>query len=66
MESETKYFKAFIRVVKSLSRDKRDSNFLDYFGYENIVEERLVEAKDKKGVLDFLLNKYPQFLLVQI
>lgn len=63
MESETKYYKAFIRVVKSLSNERSGDGFFgsSLFGAENIVEERLIESKDKKGVMDFLLNKYPQF-----
>jgi hypothetical protein len=63
MESEIKYFKAFIRVVKSLSNERSGDGFFgsSLFGAENIVEERFIESKDKKGVLDFLLNKYPQF-----
>lgn len=50
-------FKAFIRVVKSL----RNEDDYEYFGYENIVTERMIEAEDKAGVKSFLLEKYPQF-----
>lgn len=53
MSTENKYFKAFIRVVKSLNQVE--------FGSENIVEERLILAKDKEEVKKFLLEKYPQF-----
>jgi hypothetical protein len=58
-----KYFKAFIRVVKSLTDERSGDGFFGngFFGAENIVEERFIKAKDKKEVLDFLLNKYPQF-----
>lgn len=51
------YFKAFIRVVKSLSND----NGYEYFGSTNIIEERLIEADDKAHVKKILLDKYPQF-----
>jgi len=52
-----KYFKAFIRVVKSL----QTYEYLTYFGCENIIEERLIIAKDKEEVKQILLEKYPQF-----
>lgn len=51
------YFKAFIRVVKSINND----NFYNTFGSENIIEERLIIAHDKEEVKQFLLKKYPQF-----
>lgn len=53
----SKYFKAFIRVVKSINSDQ----FYNSFGSQNIIEERLIEAKDKDEVKAFLLAKYPQF-----
>ena len=47
------YFKAFIRVVKSIS---------DYsFGSENIIEERFIESESKETVKQYILDKYPQF-----
>jgi len=47
------YFKAFIRVVKSIS---------DYsFGSENVIEERFIESESKETVKEYILNKYPQF-----
>lgn len=55
-KTDKKYFKAFIRVIKSLAHDDYSS-----FGATNIVEERLILAKDKEEVKQFLLNKYPQF-----
>lgn len=56
-----KYFKAFIRVVKTFKPDI--SNFTHYQQYNNtnIVEERLIIAKDKEEVKKILANKYPQF-----
>lgn len=53
MEEENKYFKAFIRVVKSINQVE--------FGSFNIAEERLIRAKDKEEVKAMLLEKYPQF-----
>jgi hypothetical protein len=52
-----KHFKAFIRVVKSITKD----NLHNSFDSENIVREPLIMAKDKEGVKNFLLEKYPQF-----
>lgn len=50
-------FKAFIRVVKSLSGvDDRWG-----FGSENIIEERSLKAEDKSHVKQILQEKYPQF-----
>lgn len=51
------YFKAFIRVVKSINQD----HYYNSFGSNNIVEERLIEAKDKEEVKFILCEKYPQF-----
>ena len=54
---EQKYFKAFIRVVKSINTDNMDN----VFSSANIVEERLIVANDKDEVKRILLGKYPQF-----
>ena len=45
-------FKAFIRVVKSLSGS---------FDSVNIVREPLILAQNKQEVKSLLLEKYPQF-----
>lgn len=52
-----KYWKAFIRVVKSVN--KEDSYYA--FGSQNVIEERLIIAEDKDQVKQILLEKYPQF-----
>jgi len=52
-KQDKKYFKAFIRVVKSINQVE--------FGSFNIVEERLIRANDKGEVKAILLEKYPQF-----
>lgn len=57
IQNELSYFKAFIRVVKSLNNESYYSNF----GSQNIIEERLIEAKDTNHVKQLLLEKYPQF-----
>lgn len=58
--AEKTLFKAFIRIVKS----KRDKDYdSEYFGIENVAEERLIEAEDREGVKEFLLDKYPQFFI---
>jgi len=54
---DLKYYKAFIRVVKSINHD----SFYNTFGSQNIVEERLIRAIDKSEVKQFLIDKYPQF-----
>lgn len=55
------FFKAFIRVVKSIG-DKKDAWGNSYsFGRENIIHEPLIEAKDKDEVKKYLVEKYPQF-----
>lgn len=51
------YFKAFIRVVKSISLN----NEFNSFDSVNIIREPLIEAKDKNHVKKILLAKYPQF-----
>lgn len=48
------YFKAFIRVVKSIGNES-------YFGFTNQIREPLIEAANKDEVKRFLLEKYPQF-----
>ena len=55
-----KYFKAFIRVVKSLSHGSNEYLY-NSFGSTNVIEERLIIAKDKEDVKQQLLTKYPQF-----
>jgi hypothetical protein len=55
----TTTFKAFIRVVKSLTRD--ESGFLGMFDSVEIVREPIIEARDKNEVKQILLEKYPQF-----
>lgn len=52
-------FKAFIRVVKSIT--SKDSN--DYMGFDKVevIREPLIYAKDKAEVKEILLEKYPQF-----
>ena len=55
--NETLYFKAFIRVVKSIARTD------GVFGFNTVevLREPLIYAKDKSEVKQILLNKYPQF-----
>lgn len=58
MENSRSFFKAFIRVVKSISlKDHND------FGFDvvEVIREPLIEAKDKAEVKSILLEKYPQF-----
>lgn len=50
------YFKALIRVVKSLNDDG-----YYHFGSKTMVEESLIKAENKAEVKVYLLNKYPQF-----
>lgn len=49
-------FKAFIRVVKSIS-------YKDYIGFDTVevLREPIIEATDKAEVKKILLDKYPQF-----
>lgn len=55
-------FKAFIRVVKSIAFDGKQSNFsYGSFDTVEIIREPLVYTKDKKEVKEILLKKYPQF-----
>jgi hypothetical protein len=57
--AQNKYFKAFIRVVKSIAI--KDPS--EYMGFDTIevIREPLIEAKDKSEVKSILLAKYPQF-----
>lgn len=50
-------FKAFIRVVKSIT------NKDDYWGFDTVevIREPLIEAKDKAEVKKILSDRYPQF-----
>lgn len=52
-----KYYKAFIRVVKSIALIE------NHFGFDTVevIREPLIKAKDKAEVKSYLLNKYPQF-----
>lgn len=62
MDNEIKYFKAFIRVVKSLTIVKDDNfGYSNPFDYVEIIREPLIKAKDKSEVKKILLEKYPQF-----
>jgi len=56
IENETNYYKAIIRVVKSIATDS-------YSGFDTVevLREPLIEAKDKTEVKSILLEKYPQF-----
>lgn len=64
-EEPVNYFKAFIRVVKSLNKDIENqignSFYRSNFDSVEIIREPLIKAKDKKEVKEYLLNKYPQF-----
>lgn len=53
------YFKALIRVVKSIALKDPD----EYMGFDTVevLREPLIEAKDKAEVKAILLEKYPQF-----
>lgn len=59
MESSNHYFKAFIRVVKSIALKDPDN----YMGFDTVevIKEPLIIAKDKDHVKSILLSKYPQF-----
>jgi len=52
------YFKAIIRVVKSIIGD---DNLYGGFGTVEVLREPIIEAKDKAEVKSILLAKYPQF-----
>jgi len=61
MENNNKlYFKAFIRVVKSIIGNEQDS-YINRFDTVEVVREPLIIAKDKAEVKSILLEKYPQF-----
>lgn len=47
------YYKAIIRVIKSLSGYE--------FGSENVIHEPCIEAADKSEVKRIMVNRYPQF-----
>ena len=53
------YFKAIIRVVKSIALKDPDN----YMGFDtvDVLREPLIEANDKSEVKTFLADKYPQF-----
>ena len=53
------FFKAFIRVVKSITL--KDPNEYSGFDTVEVIREPVIEAKDKAEVKEILLNKYPQF-----
>jgi hypothetical protein len=50
------YYKAFIKVVKSLN-----NSYGEYFGNTEVVREPLIIAESKKEVKDILIEKYPDF-----
>ena len=55
-------FKAFIRVVKSLTVKSEGYPYdYDTFGSQNIIREPLIYAQDKAAVKKYLSEKYPQF-----
>lgn len=59
-ESETLlYFKAIIRVVKSIAFKDPD----EYLGFDtvDVIREPIIMAKDKNQVKEILAEKYPQF-----
>ena len=51
-----KYFKAFIRVVKSIALKNNCG-----FDKVEVIKEPLIMVKDKNEVKQILLEKYPQF-----
>ncbi|MEK6883894.1 MAG: hypothetical protein AABY22_29965, partial [Nanoarchaeota archaeon] len=55
------FFKAFIRVVKSLAVHKYEFGYSSPFDTVEVIREPLIEAKDKVEVKQILLEKYPQF-----
>jgi len=58
-EKELLYFKAFIRVVKSII--SKDEYFSSGFDTVEVIREPIIMAKDKAEVKQILLEKYPQF-----
>lgn len=62
MNTGLKHFKAFIRVVKSITaKEDSDVYFRGGFDSVEIIREPLIMAKDKADVKSILLEKYPQF-----
>lgn len=61
MDTEIKYFKAFIRVVKSLAVVKDNFGYSNPFDSVEVIREPLIKAKDKSEVKQILLENYPQF-----
>lgn len=59
IDKQKQYFKALIRVVKSIAFKDPDK----YMGFDTVevIREPLIEAKDKNEVKEILLEKYPQF-----
>lgn len=57
-QSDLSYFKAIIRVVKSLAAN---DTYTGGFDTVDVVREPLIRAKDKDEVKRYLLSKYPQF-----
>lgn len=53
------YFKAFIRVVKSIAA--KDEYYSSGFDTVEVMREPFIEAKDKAEVKKYLVDKYPQF-----
>lgn len=52
-----KYFKAIVRVIKSLNHETHEFRF----GTEEAFREPIIEAENKDEVKSFLMEKYPQF-----
>jgi len=59
LKNEANYFKAFIRVVKSIA--SKDEYFVGGFDTVEVIREPIILAKDKTEVKKKLLEKYPQF-----
>lgn len=57
MDKDKHYFKAFIRVVKSL----HENGIGQFFGKIDVVREPLIEAENKAEVKAILVERYPQF-----
>lgn len=57
--SEKTYFKAIIRVVKSIAFKDHE----EYMGFDtvDVIREPIIIAKDKNEVKNILAKKYPQF-----
>lgn len=52
-------FKAFIRVVKSVSDNSNPYSFTS----KDVIREPIIEVSNKDEVKQFLLEKYPQFFI---